>query len=74
MLVVDTPGPTPAHVLHLPYQRIDRPVFPFDDSDVYKAIEAASYALAIKPDPALDARIDELIAKVAADTVSGKRR
>ena len=32
MLVVDTPGPTPAHVLHLPYERIDRPAFPFEDS------------------------------------------
>ncbi len=40
-------------------------VFPFDDSDVFKAIEAASYALAIKPDPALDRQIDQLIAKVA---------
>ncbi len=32
MLVVDTPGPTPAHVLHLPYERIDRPAFPFENS------------------------------------------
>ena len=32
MLVIDTPGPTPAHVLHLPYERIDRPAFPFEDS------------------------------------------
>jgi microcystin degradation protein MlrC len=31
MLVVDTPGPTPAHVLHLPYVWIDRPAFPFED-------------------------------------------
>ncbi len=41
-------------------------LYPFDDSDVYKAIEAASYALAIGPDPALDQRLDGLIAKVAA--------
>lgn len=31
-LVLDTPGPTPAHVLHLPYERIERPIFPIDDS------------------------------------------
>lgn len=36
------------------------------DSDVYKAIEAASYSLAKMPNPALEARIDEIIAKVAA--------
>jgi microcystin degradation protein MlrC len=28
--VVDTPGPTPAHVLHLPYEKMRRPMFPFD--------------------------------------------
>src|SRR5215470_2845616 len=28
------------------------------DSDVYKALEAASYSLATHPDPKLDARID----------------
>jgi microcystin degradation protein MlrC len=28
--VVDTPGPTPPHVLNLPYRRLSRPVFPFD--------------------------------------------
>src|SRR5512135_964037 len=26
--------------------------YPFDDSDVYKSLEAASYALAVHPDPA----------------------
>lgn len=30
-IVVDTPGPTPAHVLNLPYRRIRRPMFPFDE-------------------------------------------
>lgn len=28
--VVDTPGPTPAHVLHLPFEKMRRPMFPFD--------------------------------------------
>src|ERR1051326_505120 len=37
----------------------------YDDTDTYKIIEAASYALAVKPDPALDKRIDELIAILA---------
>ena len=27
---------------------------PFDDTDVYKAIEGASYSLAQRPDPALE--------------------
>lgn len=38
----------------------------YDDTDTYKIIEAASYTLATHPDPALDKRIDELIAIVAA--------
>lgn len=40
--------------------------FPFDDSDVYKTIEAASYTLQIKKDMALMAKLDALIAKIAA--------
>jgi len=40
--------------------------FPFDDSDVYKTIEAASYALATHADPDLEAYVDGLIAKIAA--------
>ena len=40
--------------------------FPFDDSDVYKSIEAASYALATHADPDLDKHVDGLIAKIAA--------
>ena len=39
--------------------------FPFDDSDVYKVIEAASYALATHTDPALQKYVDSLIAKIA---------
>ena len=40
--------------------------FPFDDTDPYKVIEGASYALAVKPDPKLDAYVDKLIAQIAA--------
>ena len=40
--------------------------FPFDDSDVYKIIEAASYALATHADPELAAYVDGLVAKIAA--------
>jgi len=38
----------------------------FQDSDLYKWIEGACFALAAKPDPALEERIDEAIALVAA--------
>lgn len=38
----------------------------FMDSDVYKALEAASYSLATHPDPALEKRLDEIIAVLAA--------
>jgi DUF1680 family protein len=37
----------------------------FMDSDVYKALEAASYSLATHRDPVLEKRIDEIIAKLA---------
>ncbi|MBE3130672.1 MAG: glycoside hydrolase family 127 protein [Acidobacteria bacterium] len=40
--------------------------FPFDDSDVYKVIEAASYALATHPDPELETYVDGIVAKIAA--------
>lgn len=40
--------------------------FPFDDTDLYKIIEGASYTLQTTPDPALEAKIDELIAIIAA--------
>ena len=35
--------------------------YPFDDSDVYKIIEGASYSLQTNPDPFLEKRIDTLI-------------
>jgi DUF1680 family protein len=37
----------------------------FNDTDVYKIIEAASYSLKVKPDPLLDRQIDDLIALIA---------
>ena len=40
--------------------------YPFDDSDVYKTIEAAAFVLMLKPDPALDKKLDEWIGKIAA--------
>ncbi len=42
------------------------PGYPFDDTDLYKVIEGASYALSVAPDPKLDAYVDGLIAKIAA--------
>ncbi len=39
--------------------------YAFDDSDVYKVIEGASYSLALHPDPALDRYLDTLISKIA---------
>jgi DUF1680 family protein len=42
------------------------PDYPFDDTDVYKVIEGASYALSVTPDPKLDAYVDGLIEKIAA--------
>lgn len=38
----------------------------FMDSDLYKAIEGASYSLATHPDPVLDREVDSIIAKIAA--------
>jgi DUF1680 family protein len=41
-------------------------IYPFDDSDVYKIIEGASYSLQTVPDPKLDAYLDQLIARIGA--------
>ncbi len=35
--------------------------FPFDDTDIYKTIEGASYSMAVHPDAKLDAYVDSLI-------------
>ena len=41
-------------------------IYPFDDSDVYKVMEGIAYALHVKPDLALAARLEGWIARVAA--------
>lgn len=38
----------------------------YNDTDVYKTIEGASYSLMVHPDPALDRYLDGVIAKIAA--------
>ncbi len=38
----------------------------FNDSDVYKVLEGASYSLADHPDPALARTVDDVVAKIAA--------
>lgn len=43
-----------------------RGIYPFDDTDVYKVLEAASYALMLRPDPELQDELDRIIALVAA--------
>jgi len=40
-------------------------IYPFDDSDVYKIIEGASYSLQTFPDPKLESYLDSLIHKIA---------
>jgi uncharacterized protein len=49
-----------------PLENRQPPGYPFDDTDVYKVIEGASYTLSVHPDPKLDAYVDSLIAKIAA--------
>jgi DUF1680 family protein len=41
-------------------------VYPFDDTDVYKIIEGASYPLSVQPDPTLDNYVDGIIKLIAA--------
>ncbi len=41
-------------------------IYPFDDTDIYKTIEGASFSMSLYPDPKLDQHVDGLIAKVAA--------
>lgn len=40
--------------------------YPFDDTDVYKAIEGAAFCLSVQPDAALTAKIEGLIKRIAA--------
>jgi DUF1680 family protein len=39
--------------------------YPFDDTDIYKLIEGASYSLQVKPNPSLERSIDTLIGIIA---------
>jgi DUF1680 family protein len=56
-----------AEALHNePFPNHKPPGYPFDDTDLYKVIEGASYSLSVTPDPELDRYIDGLIAKIAA--------
>ncbi len=40
--------------------------YPFDDTDIYKTIEGASFSLAVHPDPKLEAYVDSLIGIIKA--------
>lgn len=42
------------------------PGFPFDDTDLYKVIEGASYTLSVVPDAKLEEYVDGLVKKIAA--------
>lgn len=50
----------------IPFTNKAAPGYPFDDTDLYKVIEGASYTLSVKADPKLEAYLDSLIAKIAA--------
>ena len=39
--------------------------FPFDDTDIYKIIEGASYSMSVHPDPKLDHYVDSLIVLIS---------
>ena len=47
-------------------QNTKPPGYPFDDSDLYKVIEGACYALNVRPDPSLESYLDRLIEKIGA--------
>ncbi len=60
--VTRPPGP-----LAFPYRRNNTSTsVMYWDSDIAKWIETASYTLATRPDPALDALIDDVVARIAA--------
>jgi DUF1680 family protein len=48
------------------YQIRPPTIYPFDDTDVYKAIEGAAYVLSMHRDPALEATLDSWIARIAS--------
>ena len=41
-------------------------IYPFDDTDAYKAIEGAAYVLSMQRDAGLEAKLDAWIARIAA--------
>jgi DUF1680 family protein len=49
-----------------PLSNTKPPGYPFDDTDLYKVIEGASYVLSVRPDPKLSTYVDGMIAKIAA--------
>lgn len=44
----------------------ETPGLPFDDTDIYKVIEGASYSLSVHPDSELESYVDGLIAHIAS--------
>lgn len=40
--------------------------YPFDDSDVFKAIEGAAFCLSVQPNPEVAARLETMIRRIAA--------
>ncbi len=41
-------------------------IYPFDDTDAYKAIEGAAYVLSMQRDPKLEATLDQWVARITA--------
>lgn len=56
---------SPAGPLRIPFNNRPNTAVMYWDSDIAKWIEMASYTLATHHDPALEARIDDLIARIA---------
>ncbi len=50
----------------IPFEDKRPPGYPFDDTDVYKVLEGASYALNVKKDPKLEAYVDKIVALIAS--------
>ncbi|HYP16712.1 MAG TPA: beta-L-arabinofuranosidase domain-containing protein [Opitutus sp.] len=48
------------------FQHAPPTIYPFDDTDPYKAIEGAAYVLSMQRDAALEARVDGWIERIAA--------
>jgi hypothetical protein len=48
------------------FQNTPRTQYPFDDSDVFKAIEGAAFCLSVQPNPAVAAQLEGMVQRVAA--------